>query len=1063
MADVGELQLAQKQKRRTCVKSELVDDDCRSIDHASVEKSNVMESGDDRSQTSQPTVNSPAIITHLRAKRTNQNGRFNNTLINNDKSPQSSSKMGTINNLIQREKRCRISEREANELKDVICSMNHMVLILENIRRVSRDYIQYMYEFMDCTLRGDLIHMEQVREEICDVESELKQWERKYHVMSSFNRSSNGTTNNGTDSNEQFTWSTMDGSILNAFFSSATTTTTTASSSSTTANTSSTSYTHHLNDDNDNNGHEPSFEVLFDDNSTIDQMTNESTTFDTDVELIDPNPNVPTSHRTSLKANLSSTIVAQLKVDKQRRIFNPTELCEISMMETHTESMNVCQSDNVSTNRRGRKMVTTTQQQQQLSPPPPLPPPPPQSQSQSKSQSMIVAQAVAAAAMAASRSTFVRSRSSSSSTLNRSMSSNGGGSMVDSTNKQTTTTLVVNGHSKPLFSCDYDGCQYVTNMRQRLAMHKRVHAGELLYTCDVAGCDYQSNYKGNIKIHKKHRHRMEVGSNANTCSSLSVGASVQQKRKRTKTTSYMAANSDDMGPNSKVNHTIVGNGRKRKRKLSRLQQESMMINYEDDDDYILDDDVDGMNMDDILDDDDDDDDNDDGDDDEDIVDDDMDMDNDDIASKHTNILKHMTTSVIVADPNTNKEAVDANSGVNMENGKHGSVSLENVKDESEIVLKNEGDANIEYSQTTSEFEMSLNANNSENDLNSMSTPKRNQQGGGGSGGGGGGDQQDLDNQQMFECTIDGCTYQSKWKQCFTAHQLSHAGVKPYKCDHPGCNYRTNFKGNVNVHKRVHRSNEFRCQNDGCTFTTAWKNSFLIHQRNHCRMMSVDNHTTPASDNHVASYHQLSSSSQSTCHNHRQQQQQQQQNKKKGQIIVGGGNGGNYQFDNSSPSMDSIASHSDQFLSGQSQSSSMESITQNSLTHSPINSNLASSTSRVNLLFNDNIHVGADIIFDGNNGNEQIYEEVIENGNDDEDDDDDGEEVDDDDDDDDEDYDNDEHHFNVNNVDQQNMAFVQHGSVNPNASLANGNFGQKSKQCSSNNSNMFEISRYQELI
>ena len=47
----------------------------------------------------------------------------------------------------------------------------------------------------------------------------------------------------------------------------------------------------------------------------------------------------------------------------------------------------------------------------------------------------------------------------------------------------------------------------------------------------------------------------------------------------------------------------------------------------------------------------------------------------------------------------------------------------------------------------------------------------------------------------------------------------------------------------------------------------------------------------------------------------------------------------------------------------------------------------------------------------------------------------------DDDDEDEDYYNNEHHFNVNNVDQQNMTFVQHGSINLNSSLTNGNFGQ----------------------
>ncbi|CAM5999087.1 unnamed protein product [Sphagnum balticum] len=69
----------------------------------------------------------------------------------------------------------------------------------------------------------------------------------------------------------------------------------------------------------------------------------------------------------------------------------------------------------------------------------------------------------------------------------------------------------INKHrlSNGQFSCDL--CSFMTNVRQRLVMHKKLHAGEVLYACDVLGCDYQSNYKGNIKIHKKHRHKDNTG------------------------------------------------------------------------------------------------------------------------------------------------------------------------------------------------------------------------------------------------------------------------------------------------------------------------------------------------------------------------------------------------------------------------------------------------------------------------------------------------------------------------------------------------------------------------
>src|SRR5699024_8437644 len=88
--------------------------------------------------------------------------------------------------------------------------------------------------------------------------------------------------------------------------------------------------------------------------------------------------------------------------------------------------------------------------------------------------------------------------------------SSSGNSATVTSGANSATAINTGNPSKPLFLCDHPGCNYQTNMRQRLAMHKRAHAGEMLFSCDIPGCGYQSNYKGNIKIHKKHRHRIET-------------------------------------------------------------------------------------------------------------------------------------------------------------------------------------------------------------------------------------------------------------------------------------------------------------------------------------------------------------------------------------------------------------------------------------------------------------------------------------------------------------------------------------------------------------------------
>lgn len=549
-----------------------------------------------------------------------------------------------LSNLALREKKCRVYEREANELKDVICSMNHMVHILENIKRVSSDYIHCLYELISASVRQEPEQLEHIQQDIADLDSELKQWERKYHVMSSFNASNHGPTNSTSQS---FTTS-MTTSLANLTSTPATNPTTTVGLHP-----------------NHNNSSIASSEHCADDQLEvdIDMVSNE-------LELLDQ------SRRQNHSGNSSTGGV------NGNLMVMPQELCEMSM-ETHEDPMTLGPNSS-SPQARAAAVAAAAAAALIMNPSSP--------HSAAAASSPLIAAAVAAATAATeSKASRYPVKSKSNSQQSYSMGPN-------STAAAAAQPPPTNS-SKPLFRCDHQGCDYYTNMRQRLAMHKRAHAGEMLYTCDIAGCGYQSNYKGNIKIHKKHRHRIELAEQQQQANNnVSSGT----------TPSSFTFTSD--GQQSIAPPVVRNRTRGRKRKIRSLSP---------------------------------------------------------------------TTVVPLA-----KRIVDSRLPEECQNSS------------GEIYSGND-------------------SGTKESDL------------------------------ALYECTIEGCNYRSKWKQCLTAHQFLHAGMKPYKCDYPGCNYRTNFKGNVNVHKRVHRASEFQCKISGCNFATPWKNSFLIHQRNHSNTASTTTTTTTA--------------------------------------------------------------------------------------------------------------------------------------------------------------------------------------------------------------------------
>ena len=480
-------------------------------------------------------------------------------------------------NRVSDQKRNRQLERESNLLKDELCTMKHLIHLLDNIKRVSRDCINHLHLMVDAVAADDKPAVDQLKDDVEELEDELREWEKKYHVMNSMNETR--ATNNRNDSKRTSGDSPYKYQMLNH-------------------SKSSNSDEHHL-------------------NGSVDQLE---------------------------KSNDRSSNPSII----------PQELCEISMETYENDQMihnsNHLLTDNISLSNN-------------VSPPP-----------------------------------------ISISSVSDSSDNQAANSHHDSLHNYSLMQKY-GSSSAGQFNCEFPGCNFRTNIKQRLVMHKRLHAGELLFSCDVPGCDYQSNYKGNIKIHKKHKHKIGDDSSAST-HNVSLNTTIATPTSQT------------------------------------LESEGLVVMNKSDQNISL---VPNANHHDAL------------------------------ANDHLSAVNNMF-------PRRRRRR--------------------------------------------NRFRLTMIRGNVNNDCS------------------------------IFICDVKGCKYKTKWKQCLTAHQLLHAGVKPYKCDYPGCNYSTNFKGNVNVHKRVHRTSGtdevFKCQALGCDFTTPWKNSFNLHQRNHLEQQNGAELSNDAGDGDGAS-------------------------------------------------------------------------------------------------------------------------------------------------------------------------------------------------------------------
>src|SRR5699024_9837451 len=77
-------------------------------------------------------------------------------------------------------KQTRLVEQKVNKLVNILYSKSQSVHILTNIKRISRDYIQNMYQLVDSALRQENDRFKLLSQEIVNLESELNLWERDY-------------------------------------------------------------------------------------------------------------------------------------------------------------------------------------------------------------------------------------------------------------------------------------------------------------------------------------------------------------------------------------------------------------------------------------------------------------------------------------------------------------------------------------------------------------------------------------------------------------------------------------------------------------------------------------------------------------------------------------------------------------------------------------------------------------------------------------------------------------------------------------------------------------------
>ncbi|KAH9418040.1 hypothetical protein DERP_008296, partial [Dermatophagoides pteronyssinus] len=690
-------------------------------------------------------------------------------------------------------------ETEIDEMKELIFSMKHSINILEKIRRTSKEYIHYMRRlfYTYCYVKNNN-NINKLQKIINEIDNDLDNWEQKYESILLFQQQS------GNDDKIRSLFSLVDKqstaihSVIESFYKK-------INKKLTLLDLQRRQQQSQSDNVNTNNG------MLFSSNklplnkdlARLNQSKRE-TSIQQQQQMIMSTDIPQSDNAVNNKQSTSSLNNSTISNTNNNNGIGSNLTAGGGVHRGNKNLRNL--SENTSTN--------VTQQQQQSKYCSPSSSASSSSSSTSSSSTSLHNQCIDSSSItpAVNRNSIHSGRNNNHHQINNNIDQQ---KLNLSQQQQQQNLLQQQQANKPLLYCDYNGCKFQTNIRQRLVMHKRVHLGEVLYHCDVEGCGYFSNYKGNIKIHKKHRHRLPTTTDDNNGSTTTTATSTisPSNTNRATTRSISAANE------AQQNHQIVNS------KDIKLQQQSSSSYM---DDHLIYNNNNGDNQSDII------------------------MDNDSMIGTST------TTTTKRRGRKRKQRIYSEDSGhqhSQQQNFIHGQYSNLNNDDDNDN--NNGGGGNVDDDSIINEFNLGFMAD----DVSSFG----NDQFGGGipldgnnininSGGDNLIESTFIKNQSTneYECNLDGCNYKTRWRHCIIGHQYLHAGIiKPFCCDFPGCQFRSNLRTNIDVHKQsrhkdfylkqqqqqrskrqqpqISTTKLYRCRYRGCSFTTPWPQTRFNHE------------------------------------------------------------------------------------------------------------------------------------------------------------------------------------------------------------------------------------------
>jgi hypothetical protein len=88
---------------------------------------------------------------------------------------------------------------------------------------------------------------------------------------------------------------------------------------------------------------------------------------------------------------------------------------------------------------------------------------------------------------------------------------------------------------------------------------------------------------------------------------------------------------------------------------------------------------------------------------------------------------------------------------------------------------------------------------------------------------------------MFECTEEGCGYQTPHSSTLTMHLRRHSGEKPYACTVTGCDKKVARSSQLTEHMLTHtKEKPFACTANGCCKSFTRSSQLTAHMRTHTK-------------------------------------------------------------------------------------------------------------------------------------------------------------------------------------------------------------------------------------